>query len=295
MYRRPHFYASLALATALLTGWAGCGAESPETPADPALDTAQLAQSLNGPPTISSIDGSQWSYPACSNSLWEGSFQVAYTPRTRIPITVRGANLDQITSVRLSGAYSTQYVLTILSRSASALSLDLRATSENDSGSLPMTDAQMTFAWNTPTPGSVTKSMKFIPCLNVNNQCWGQCTWHVLMRRIALGLTEVSSYSQGRDLDGNPLAANFPRPNGVLMTAAAGHMAFLETVTQLSVTTTPSGEEKKYQLSGTQRNADCKGNWSRFSTTLVVNRSGTTWSVKTYPVVAGLKMAKVAN
>lgn len=276
--------ARLATAVLGLLALAGCGGEGGTTQVTPSIgDTNDVSAPAHEPigvatqELIASPVGSPWNF-GCSNPAWQNYLQVPYTGRTAIPVYINGAGMNQVTSV--SWNPSTGYSIpTATIVSPSQIKLDVRAVNMGEGGTAPTT-LPLTFA---NPGGTFIVNVNLIPAFNVDNQAYGQCTWHAEAER-----SDVSSYAQGIALGANPSGNAFPRAGSVLMgvqDATHKHMVYVTSVAQTSAVTAGDGSVTyTYAIAYSQRNADCKSSLSNSSTQMTVKKSKAgAWTMITPP------------
>jgi len=234
-------------------------------------------------PYISSISGPAWNY-TCP-STFNKYLQVPYSGRSDSgvpPLVLSGTNLDRVTSVGIAAA--TGYFASIKSRSATQLTLDVRAAV----GEFPRPTANLTVNL-VHAAGVVIYQIRpgVIPALYRDTLAWGQCTWWAGgIARILNKRSVVNAYNMGVSLNGNPTSTGFPRNGSVLMTYGR-HMSYLESISETKrVKNTDGSTTIAYALRGTQYNWPCGAGKTSFSTTMTVllSKYGT-YTVTKAPVV----------
>jgi len=256
-------------------------------------------------PSVSGFSGANWP-PAgftYSDPSYNNYYQVPYdksSPSTNcsaIPFYADGSNLDAVTTVEISAPGYSKSV-SIVSRSSSRLTLDIRATANGWSDTSPRPVKQPTLTFYYAGSSKITKQIEtgIIPVFYVNNQAWGQCTWYAgIIMRNRNGQTPVTSYSSTVELSGNPNAGGFPKTGSVL-NASDKHMAYLDNMTTASTTKNPDGSTSTtYQLAYSDYNYGYRcGKRTNQPTTMKVKRSkdGKTYTIESYPK-AGFKVTKV--
>lgn len=244
-------------------------------------------------PSVSQITGSRWNF-TCP-STFNNYLQVPYANRSdsgAAPITLRGRNLHVVhaVTIRASG-----YTVSIKSKSATSLVLDIRAGRPSESPkpvklpwiSLIHRDGVLSLPIN---PG-------LMPTMYVHNLSWGQCTWYAgAIRRIQTGRPIVNAYRLGVAISPNPNSTGFPRARSILMTKGR-HMSFVESMSETGRTTRSDGSIRiTHQLRISQYNATCAAEKSTKTITMVTLRSRSgTYSFMNRPVVAGLTVDSVAQ
>jgi hypothetical protein len=235
-------------------------------------------------PSVSSISGTKWP-PAgftYSDPSYNNYYQVPYdkcspsTPCSAIPFYVDGSNLDAVTTVDVSAPGYSKSV-SIVSKSSTRLTLDIRAIANGWSDTSPMPVKQPTLTFYYSASSTVTKQIDtgIIPVFYVNNQAWGQCTWYAgIIMRNRNGQTPVTSYSSTVALSGNPNDNGFPKKGSVL-NASDKHMAYLDDITTTSTITNSDGSTSTtYKLTYSDYNYDYKcGKRTNQTTTMTVQKS----------------------
>lgn len=227
-------------------------------------------------PAITYYTGSPWTDQLCSKYPSYGYLQVAYEGRNAgdTRIVAHGSNLGSVRSVTTSAP---GYRVSLTSVSATAITLDVRATLSE--GTRPVARFPWTLTYGTNSGYSPTASFSVIPTLAVDTLTWGQCTWYAGgIARIMRGQAPVMAYSQGTDLNANPNSAGFPTTGSVLMSRSqkttTKHMAYLESIRLAGQTSNRDGSVTyTWSLAGSQYNLYCDGNRYPFSATMITQRS----------------------
>jgi hypothetical protein len=254
----------------------------------------QAPVSAAGFPTVTSITGSRWYY-TCP-STWNNYLQVPYANRNdsgALPITLKGANLDSVYAVSIA---ATGYTVTIRSKSASQLVLDIRAGQPSE------TPKPVASPWLylISTYGVLGQTIQpgLMPTMYVDNLSWGQCTWWAGgVRRLQTYRTVVNSYSQGRAISPDPNTGGFPRTGAVLMSVVSGHhMSFVESMSETGRVNRSDGSTQiSYSIYASEYNWPCGAEKKYVTTSMVILRSRSgTYSFVTRPVV-GWTVDRVAQ